>query len=1057
METFFKLLVWIVIIAFIINFFKKRKAKKAFQAEIARKRALLKHVDSEEPQVIDEYYSKIVNRDYSAFQDICNKNSELMGNFAKNVLELNYDRYMFIMLCKQLKHVPDTISCPDGQEFDFSEYNLDIVLKNCIQSGELVKLNEKLPIALFSDICCYSSNEDKQKTIDALTKLASKDKLTSGDIPAWPQKIFGQSVYYEIFKKDKLNTINLNKVEVVEFVMNEPEYYEHLTNFGEAIFLLSPIQEFVKEHFYHYIKLLDDIVKTKKDYPQFNKEQKNIFAICALLFRLIGDLRAVQLIDRDYDAPNNGFERSAIPDFQITFSNIANALTTIGNADYQDAKGEAKAQIMPCQTWLEQEALKVKEQIELCNKALIKLGEKELSFFDAHDDVLRTIIDAKFDAQLCKEANSKYGKMKKVISELTDTDNSVLAWYKDGRRHLLADVGFCSAHKVFIDDNSLIFGTNYKDISECQWPTKVIGASAYNKLFHADKLDELYFDQQEYEEFLASVNETLDNLKKVQELANKYYHALSEMEPLYLNLCFGVYAFNSPKNKESFEQIIEYIGNCYHAFEKVELFEKGCFIQNLPNQNAWGCQYLNIDKVKKLLIAKKIIISLLERYLPEGTQPAVEAQPEEAKAQVAKQQKAIEHHEQSTARDNNAVVAQLDANKSPQELVQEYSKYCEPLKAAIKELDYVLESYAYDSMKVYYNAALFSQYCKQLKDLPNYYVFKRGTFKFNNLYNDDFIEAAKQVWKYYDSDLKISYANMAALELGDIRNAIEHRKEQLDKGGELDYLYDCQWAKIIIGCDAYKALYGSEDEQQSVALSTYENIKNNYQSYIQALNELKEKLEPKTKYLHLYSFMFQEVVDILKRKLNNKEKWSDLSFEDSIAFFVGIVLFDMSSFAYAYLFKCAIMDVENHYEFGVNNINDTHMNLDVDKFVAGLNIVDGDDSRIDYDISKLEERYDRLLKVLKEYQQSDFLKIARDPDHPLLGLTNMAYNCALMTNYLKFLAKWVNKKDGYPVPSEKDVDEEIKMLDRFAYYDSYAFDSEMWDIFEERREFLRFL
>ncbi len=456
--------------------------------------------------------------------------------------------------------------------------------------------------------------------------------------------------------------------------MNEPEYYEHLTNLGEAIFLLSPIQEFVKEHFYHYIKLLDDIVKTKKDYPQFNKEQKNIFAICALLFRLIGDLRAVQLIDRDYDAPNNGFERSAIPDFQITFSNIANALTTIGNADYQDAKGEAKAQIMPCQTWLEQEALKVKEQIELCNKALIKLGEKELSFFPVHEGVFGSIIDSNFDAQLCTEANSKYGKMKKVISELTDTDNSVLAWYKDGRRHLLADVGFCSAHKVFIDDDSLIFGTNYKDISECQWPTKVIGASAYNKLFHADKLDELYFDQQEYEEFLASVNETLDNLKKVQELANNYYHALSKMYPLYSNLCAGVFKFNSPKNKASFEQMIEYMGNCYNAFKKVELFEKGCFIQNLPNQNVWGCQYLNIEKVKKLLIAKKIITSLLERYLPEGTQHAVEAQPEEAKAQVAKKQKAIEHHEQSTARDNNAVVAQLDANKSPQELVQEYSK-----------------------------------------------------------------------------------------------------------------------------------------------------------------------------------------------------------------------------------------------------------------------------------------------------------------------------------------------------------------------------------------------
>ena len=394
--------------------------------------------------------------------------------------------------------------------------------------------------------------------------------------------------------------------------------------------------------------------------------------------------------------------------------------------------------------------------------------------------------------------------------------------------------------------------------------------------------------------------------------------------------------------------------------------------------------------------------------MPKVIQPAVEAQPEEAKAQVAKQQKAIEHHEQSTARDNNAIVAQLDANKSPQEIVQEYSKYCEPLKAAIKELDYVLGAYAYDSMRGYYNAALFSQYCKQLKDLPNYYVFMGRAFKFDLLYSDDFIEAAKQVWKYYDSDLKRSCANMAALYLGDICKAIEIRKEQLDKGGELDYLYDYQWAKIIIGCDAYKALYGSEDEQQSVALSTYENIKNNYQSYIQALNELKEKLEPKTKYLRLYAFMFQEVVDILKRKFNNKEKWSDLSFEDSVAFYVGFDLFDLSFRIDSKLFNCAIRDVENHYEFGVNNINDTHMNLDVDKFVDRLNLVDGDNSRIDYDISKLEERYDRLLKVLKEYQQSDFLKIARDPDHPLLGLTNMAYNCALMTNYLKSLEKWVN-------------------------------------------------
>ena len=71
--------------------------------------------------------------------------------------------------------------------------------------------------------------------------------------------------------------------------------------------------------------------------------------------------------------------------------------------------------------------------------------------------------------------------------------------------------------------------------------------------------------------------------------------------------------------------------------------------------------------------------------------------------------------------------------------------------------------------------------------------------------------------------------------------------------------------------------------------------------------------------------------------------------------------------------------------------------------------------------------------------------------------TSVAFDCFYMTNYLKSLEKWVNDKDGSPVPSEKEVGQEINLLDIFASYDSDAFDSEMWDIFEERREFLRFL
>lgn len=645
METCVNILIWgigIFIILAIIGYIQERKSQQRIAAEIARKRALLKHVDSEEPQVINEYYSKIVNRDYSAFQDICNKNSELMGNFAKNCLELKSDCYMFIMLYEQLKHVPNTITRPDGEEFEFSDYKWDKELNACRETKAVLKATENLPVALFSDVFCFSSNEEKKKTIDALTKLASKDKLASGDIPAWPQKIFGQSVYYEIFKKDRLNTIKLNKVEVVEFVMNEPEYYEHLTTFGNMIAQFYQTQHLVKEHFYHYIKLLDDIVKTNKDYKTFTQDQKNILATCALLFRCIENMCTMRLIDRDYDAPNNGFERSSLGTCSRVDGYILNAIQMFGAADYQDAKGQAKAQIMSLEDLLEQKVQEVKELIEQCNDALIELGEIELSFFPAHRFVVQTIINANFDDQVCQDANRKFGRVINNLIQLTGDEGNVLSWYKDGHMPLLADIGFCSAHKVFLSDDGLVFGDDYKDLSESQWPTKVIGSSAYNKLFHDDNLDELDFEQEEYDEFLAHIGETITSLHRIQGIATSYCEALSEINSLYSKLSVEIIEYSNDLDRAmdlameraKVQKIMHHMLICYEAFQKIYNFENGCFISKLPDDYAWGCQYVDVSRIKSLVKSKDEIINFIKNP------PAQVTPPVQQKAQAQAQQSA---------------------------------------------------------------------------------------------------------------------------------------------------------------------------------------------------------------------------------------------------------------------------------------------------------------------------------------------------------------------------------------------------------------------------------
>ena len=663
METCVNILIWgigIFIILAIIGYIQERKSQQRIAAEIARKRALLKHVDSEEPQVINEYYSKIVNRDYYAFQDICNKNSELMGNFAKNCLELSSDCYMFIMLYQQLKHVPNTITRPDGEEFEFSDYKWDKELNACRETKAVLKATENLPVALFSDVFCFSSNEEKKKTIDALTKLASKEKLASGDIPAWPQKIFGQSVYYEIFKKDRLNTIKLNKVEVVEFVMNEPEYYEHLTTFGNMIAQFYQTQHLVKEHFYHYIKLLDDIVKTNKDYKTFTQDQKNILATCALLFRCIENMCTMRLIDRDYDAPNNGFEKSSLGTCSGVDGYILNAIQMFGAADYQDAKGQAKAQIMSLEDLLEQKVQEVKELIEQCNDALIELGKIELSFFPTHRFVVQTVINANFDDQVCQDANRKFGRVINNLIQLTRDEGDVLSWYKDGHMPLLADIGFCSAHKVFLSDDGLVFGDDYKDLSESQWPTKVIGSSAYNKLFHADNLDELDFEQEEYDEFLAHIGETITSLHRIQGIATSYCEALSEIKFLYTELGVEIIeyskdldrAMDRAMDRAKVQKIVHHMHICYEAFQKIYNFENGCFISKLPDDYACGCQYVDVSRIKSLVKSKDEIINFIKNP------PAQVTPPVQQKAQAQAQQSAsVNKRSQSYKMSDDAAAA----------------------------------------------------------------------------------------------------------------------------------------------------------------------------------------------------------------------------------------------------------------------------------------------------------------------------------------------------------------------------------------------------------------
>lgn len=700
METCVNILIWgigIFIILAIIGYIQERKSQQRIAAEIARKRALLKHVDSEEPQVINEYYSKIVNRDYSAFQDICNKNSELMGNFAKNCLELKSDCYMFIMLYEQLKHVPNTITRPDGEEFEFSDYKWDKELNACRETKAVLKATENLPVALFSDVFCFSSNEEKKKTIDALTKLASKDKLASGDIPAWPQKIFGQSVYYEIFKKDRLNTIKLNKVEVVEFVMNEPEYYEHLTTFGNMIAQFYQTQHLVKEHFYHYIKLLDDIVKTNKDYKTFTQDQKNILATCALLFRCIENMCTMRLIDRDYDAPNNGFEKSSLGTCSRVDGYILNAIQMFGAADYQDAKGQAKAQIMSLEDLLEQKVQEVKELIEQCNDALIELGKIELSLFPVHCMVVKTIINANFDAQVSQDANRKFGRVINNLIQLAGDEGDVLSWYKDGHMPLLADIGFCSAHKVFLSDDGLVFGDDYKDLSESQWPTKVIGSSAYNKLFHADNLDELDFEQEEYDEFLAHIGETITSLHRIQGIATSYCEALSEINFLYLVLNAEIKeysvdldrAMDQATERAMVQKIMHHMLICYEAFQKIYNFENGCFISKLPDDYAWGCQYVDVSRIKSLVKSKDEIINFIKNP------PAQVTPPVQQKAQAQAQQSASVNKSSQSYKMSDDAAAALGQN--PQILI---AVSLSTLQESIKDPS-ILSDLDFDALKMY--------------------------------------------------------------------------------------------------------------------------------------------------------------------------------------------------------------------------------------------------------------------------------------------------------------------------------------------------------------------
>ena len=73
---------------------------------------------------------------------------------------------------------------------------------------------------------------------------------------------------------------------------------------------------------------------------------------------------------------------------------------------------------------------------------------------------------------------------------------------------------------------------------------------------------------------------------------------------------------------------------CYEAFQKIYNFENGCFISKLPDDYAWGCQYVDVSRIKSLVKSKDEIINFIKNP------PAQVTPPVQQKAQAQAQQSA---------------------------------------------------------------------------------------------------------------------------------------------------------------------------------------------------------------------------------------------------------------------------------------------------------------------------------------------------------------------------------------------------------------------------------
>lgn len=304
-----------------------------------RRRNILSKVDSYDALEIDRQYKFIHLRFEKNTYD---KTSDIIGEFAQNYYDLLSNKSMFITTFKKMINTPTIIKFTDGTSIDFTNIDWNAEFEKSHNAHAFLRKTAGLNTSLFSDLCCVSKT-NTQKIIDRLQLLAEQDSIYNMlfECPLWPKLIMGTTPYYLIFKERKLDTIKVNKVEAIEYDMNKYDYSEHIEQIHCVVEEANQTLHLTSEHYYHYLNLLDNIIKSNNDFTSFTDYEKRIFYIAAKLFTLIDSFDDMRFIDKEYDAPNYGFERSNLPNCQKIDIIISSFIEKLGAADYDDAKEEA--------------------------------------------------------------------------------------------------------------------------------------------------------------------------------------------------------------------------------------------------------------------------------------------------------------------------------------------------------------------------------------------------------------------------------------------------------------------------------------------------------------------------------------------------------------------------------------------------------------------------------------------------------------------------------------------------------------------------------------------